>query len=88
VEQVTKPESKKTGFLGLPVWLLLAAGAGAAFFFLRRQEEPDFIDEAFQYETTDFGGATTDEPAPAPAEGYHGISEGGQNGSQSLDTNV
>jgi hypothetical protein len=88
VEQVTKPESKKTGFLGLPVWLLLAAGAGAAFFFLRRQEEPDFSDEAFQYETTDFGGATTDEPAPAPAEGYHGISEGGQNGSQSLDTNV
>ena len=52
----------------------------AAFFFLRRQEEPDFSDEAFQYETTDFGGAS-DTPS-ATGEGYHGISESG-NGSQS-----
>jgi hypothetical protein len=66
-----KPESKKTGFLGLPVWLLLAAAGAAAFFFLRRQEEPDFSDEAFQYETTDFSVAGEN----AGGEGYHGISE-------------
>jgi len=72
VEQATKPESKKTGVLGLPIWLLLAAVAGAAFFFLRRQEEPDFSDEAFQYETTDFGGTGAGESS---GEGYHGLSD-------------
>jgi len=71
VEEAGQP--KRTGFLGLPVWLLLALVAGAAFYFLRRQEEPDFSDEAFQYETTDFG-TTTDETGGA---GYHGITESG-----------
>lgn len=80
VEDVTQPKTKKTGFLGLPVWLLLAAGAGAAFFFMRRQEEPDFSDEAFEYETTDFaaGGDTADSSAtssPPSGDGYHGSSE-------------
>ena len=42
------------GIFGLPLWLLLAGIAAAAFFFLRRQSEPDFDDEAFQYETTEF----------------------------------
>jgi len=76
VEDATKPESKKTGFLGLPVWLLLAAVAGAAFMFLRRQEEPDFSDEAFQYETTDFSSTDAGETG-STGEGYHGISESG-----------
>ncbi|HMA37127.1 MAG TPA: DUF2383 domain-containing protein [Chloroflexia bacterium] len=75
VEDAVQPKAKRTGFLGLPVWLLLAAAAGAAFFFLRRQEEPDFSDEAFQYETADFG--TTGEPSGTTGEGYHGITESG-----------
>ncbi len=84
VEDVTQPKTKKTGFLGLPVWLLLAAGAGAAFFFMRRQEEPDFSDEAFEYETTDFaaggdtdaGGSSSGDSSSSPSgDGYHGISE-------------
>jgi len=85
VEDVTQPKTKKTGFLGLPVWLLLAAGAGAAFFFMRRQEEPDFSDEAFEYETTDFAAGSdtadsstssgsSDSSSPS-GDGYHGISE-------------
>jgi rubrerythrin len=81
VEETVKPESKKTGFLGLPVWLLLAAAGAAAFFFLRRQEEPDFSDEAFQYETTDFSVAG-ENPS---GEGYHGISETGDT-TQSMGT--
>jgi len=75
VEDAVRPESKKTGFLGLPVWLLLAAAAGAAFMFLRRQEEPDFSDEAFQYETTDFSSTGSD--TAGTGEGYHGITEAG-----------
>ncbi len=75
VEEAAHP--KRTGFLGLPVWLLLAAGAAAAFVFLRRQEEPDFSDEAFEYETTDFGDLTAGQP---DGEGYHGIAETGTPG--------
>jgi len=73
-----KTESKKTGLLGVPVWLLLAVVGAAAFFFLRRQEEPDFSDEAFQYETTDFAGESTGTPAETTSDsgsGYHGIAD-------------
>jgi len=77
VQESAKPQ--RTGFLGLPVWILLAAVAVAAFFFLRRQEEPDFSDEAFQYETTDFG-STADSSGSPGGEGYHGITEGGETG--------
>jgi len=44
-------EVSKGGLFGLPLWLLLAGVAAAVFFFLRRQSEPDFSDDAFQYET-------------------------------------
>jgi len=76
VQESAKPQ--RTGFVGLPIWLLLAAGAVAAFFFLRRQEEPDFSDEAFQYETTDFGSPA--DSADTSGSGYHGISESGDGG--------
>jgi len=56
-------EVSKSGLFGLPLWILLAALAAAAFVFLRRQSEPDFSDEAFQYETTDFD--TLGEPVAA-----------------------
>jgi len=79
IEETAKP--RRTGFVGLPIWLLLAAVAIAAFFFLRRQEEPDFSDEAFQYETTDFG--TPSETLGSTGEGYHGITEGGNGGTPS-----
>lgn len=67
-----KTEHKKTGLFGVPVWLLLAIVGAAAFFFLRRQEEPDFSDEAFQYETTDF---TSESSSGGNGAGYHGIVE-------------
>ena len=81
VEDAAKP--RRTGFLSLPVWLLLAALAGAAFVFLRRQEEPDFSDEAFQYETTDFGTAEGGDAPATGGEGYHGISEGSNSSAES-----
>jgi len=83
VEAATESKPRRTGMLGLPVWLLLAALAGAAFFFLRRQEEPDFSDEAFEYETTDFG-TTSGEST----EGYHGISESGNSAGDDTQSNV
>lgn len=49
----------KGGMFGLPLWLLLAGVAAAVFVFLRRQSEPDFSDEAFQYETSEFEGDTS-----------------------------
>jgi len=52
-------EVSKGGMFGLPLWLLLAGVAAAVFVFLRRQSEPDFSDEAFQYETSEFDGDTS-----------------------------
>jgi len=49
-------EVSKGGMFGLPLWLLIAGIAAAVFVFLRRQSEPDFSDEAFQYETSEFEG--------------------------------
>jgi rubrerythrin len=49
----------KGGMFGLPLWLLLAGVAAAVFVFLRRQSEPDFSDDAFQYETSEFEGDTS-----------------------------
>jgi len=49
-------EVSKGGMFGLPLWILLAGVAAAVFVFLRRQSEPDFSDEAFQYETSEFEG--------------------------------
>jgi len=49
-------EVSKGGMFGLPLWLLIAGVAAAVFVFLRRQSEPDFSDEAFQYETSEFEG--------------------------------
>jgi len=95
IQEAAKPQ--RTGFLGLPVWILLAVGAVAAFFFMRRQEEPDFSDEAFQYETADFGspsdsgntsfGSPSDSGNTA-GSGYHGISEGGNDGGSDGGSNT
>jgi len=73
LEDAVKPKTKRTGFLSLPVLIFLAAGAALAFFFLRPQGDPDFSDEAFEYETSDFGG--TGDSGGAGSEGYHGINE-------------
>jgi len=86
VEELVQPKTKRTGFLGLPVWLLAAALAGAVFFFLRRQEEPDFSDEEFEYETTDFGSDASD--ANPGGSGYQGISDSASTGSYGSENNA
>ena len=62
IEQAVESQEKevsKGGLFGIPVWLLLAGVVAAVFVFLRRQSEPDFGDEAFQYETSEFGAEDT-----------------------------
>jgi len=57
IDQAVKAQEKevsKGGLFGLPIWIILAGIAAAVFFVLRRQSEPDFEDEAFQYETGEF----------------------------------
>jgi len=78
--QAQEKEVSKGGMFGLPLWLLLAGIAAAVFVFLRRQSEPDFSDEAFQYETSEFegdtgfgdtsynGGADREAPQPSTAD--------------------
>jgi hypothetical protein len=61
---VQEKQVSKGGLFGLPIWILLAGIAAGIFVFLRRQSEPDFGDEAFQYEAEEFGGES--------ASGYDG----------------
>jgi rubrerythrin len=75
IEQAVKAQEKevsKGGLFGLPVWLLLAGIAAAVFIFLRRQSEPDFGDEAFQYETSEFGAEDTSGSTAGYASGANG----------------
>lgn len=69
IEQAVQSQEKevsKGGLFGIPVWLLLAGVVAAVFVFLRRQSEPDFGDEAFQYETSEFG---ADDPSAGATYG-------------------
>jgi len=57
IDKAVKAQEKevsKGGLFGLPIWLLLAGLVAGIFFVLRRQSEPDFSDDAFQYETGEF----------------------------------
>jgi len=69
IEQAVKTQEKevsKGGLFGIPIWLLLAGSVAAVCVVLRRQSEPDFGDEAFQYETGEFG---ADEPSSSATYG-------------------
>ena len=75
IEQAVKSQEKevsKGGLFGIPIWLLLAGIVAAVFVVLRRQSEPDFGDESFQYETSEFG---MDEPSASST--YGSVANGG-----------
>jgi len=73
IDQAVKSQEKevsRSGLFGLPIWLLLAGIVAGIFFVMRRQSEPDFDDEAFQYEAGEFD---ISEGSPA----YEGSANGG-----------
>ena len=79
VEAALESQEKKVskgGIFGLPIWLLLTGAVAAVFFFLRRKSEPDFEDEAFQYDAGEF---TADASAP-------GVDISGNEGDRQLHT--
>ena len=75
IEQAVKSQEKevsKGGLFGIPIWLLLAGIVAAVFVVLRRQSEPDFGDEAFQYETSEFGAEDTSSTSSSYSSGANG----------------
>jgi hypothetical protein len=75
IEKAVKSQEKevsKGGLFGLPIWLVLAGLVAGVFFFLRRQSEPDFSDEAFQYETGEFDTAAAGSSFESAVDGGNG----------------